>query len=380
MQKRTAEKRAMGGFVACNAKYYKSSQMKGLTSHVKREFEHDESVFPEFSGENFGRRFATFTQLEQRMMDAKNEAGLRSRGFQKSANVMVDNVLILDRNIVNELKHRNPSGYKKELENAATALSERIKNEFGLEPMSIDFHWDEGHYDDDTGEFKNNYHAHMSFFNFDFKELNQPLRSMKRGDFSKFQDFAAESFSHLGFQRGESKKITGNIHLEKKDYLIKVLKKKISELADGFEKDKFNQEIDLMVIEAEKDKANQELSLTKQKIIDLNAKLEAEKTRANQELAQIKNEIKKELNDLNFQVEQGQKLMPKLKQAQQLAGELERSESRFKQFLDVEPHQRMSYELKVAHRRLKELEQTTESNLSNEINSFTQKTNDFFKP
>jgi hypothetical protein len=370
----------MGGFVACSAKYYKSSQMKGLTSHVKREFEHDENVFPEFSGENFGRRFATFTQLEQRMMDAKNEAGLRSRGFQKSANVMVDNVLILDRNIVNELKHRNPSGYKQELENAATALSERIKNEFGLEPMEINFHWDEGHYEDQDGktiekkdfnkldeqqkskcEFKNNYHAHMNFLNFDFKELNQPLRSMKRGDFSKFQDFAAESFSHLGFQRGESKKITGNSHLEKKDYLIKLLKKKISELADGFEKEQFNQEIEMMVFGAEKDKANQELSLTKQKIKE-----------GNKELAGIKNEIK----DLNFQ---GQKLMPKLKIAEELVDELERSESRFKQFLDVEPHQRLAYELKVAQRKLRELEQPSKSKISDEIDSFTHKSNEFFK-
>ena len=341
----------MGGYVACNAKYFKASQIKGLMAHIRRLFEHDENVFPELSGENFRHEFGTYEQLEQRMLDAKKAAGLRSRGFQSDANVMVDNILILNRSIVNELKRTNPEGYKEDLKKAAIALSERIKNEFGLEPMYIDFHFDEGHENEETGEFLNNYHAHMGFLNFDFDKLNQPLRSMKRGAFSKFQDFAAEEFAHLGFQRGESKKITGNKHLEKKAFLIQKLRDEINSLDDDFEKQKLSHELDFMQINHNKNKANQELSLAM-----------------------------KELENIKIEVENGKKMMPKLKQAQQLAGELERSESRFKQFLDVEPQQRMAYELKVAHRRLKELEQTTESNLSNEINSFIQKTRDFFKP
>jgi hypothetical protein len=217
----------MSGFVASNARYYKATQIAGLTGHVRRQFEHDENVFPELSGENFRHHFATFAELEQRMLEAKSAAGLRARGFQKNANVLVDNILILDRETVEALKTQNPSGYKSQLRKAAVVLSERICAQFGLEPMSIDFHWDEGHHDPESGEFKNNYHAHMSFFNFDFNKLNQPLRSMKRDDFSMFQDLSAEAFEPLGFRRGESKKSTGKKHLDKKDFVNQQLKERL---------------------------------------------------------------------------------------------------------------------------------------------------------
>lgn len=350
MQKKTAEKRAMGGYVACNAKYFKASQIKGLMAHIRRLFEHDENVFPELSGENFGHEFATYEQLERQMLDAKKAAGLRARGFQKDANVMVDNILILNRSIVNELKRTNPDGYKDDLKKAAIALSERIKNEFGLEPMYIDFHFDEGHKDEKTGEFLNNYHAHMGFLNFDFNKLNQPLRGMKRGAFSKFQDFAAEEFAHLGFQRGESKKITGNKHLDKKAFLIQKLKDEINSLDDSFEKQKLGHELDLMQMRYEKDKANQELSLAI-----------------------------KELENIKVEIESGRKMMPKLMQAKQLALSLQSNENRFKRFLELEGNERMHLELKTLQKRLEELGEHSQTNIKREVDSFIENTLNFFK-
>jgi hypothetical protein len=216
----------MAAYVACNAKYYKKSQWKGLAGHVHRQFEHDENVVTHLSHENFGRQFADVPTLERRMMEAKIEAGLRARGFQADANVVLDNVLILSEQRVEELKAANPDGYKQEILDAAVRLSERIRDEYGLEPMGMQFHWDEGHTGKD-GVFKNNYHAHMQFFNFDFKKLNQPLRRMKRGDFSKIQDLAGECYGHLGFERGESKKSTGKKHLDKKDFVNQQLEERL---------------------------------------------------------------------------------------------------------------------------------------------------------
>lgn len=208
----------MAAYVACNAKYYKRGNWKGLSGHVHRQFENDENVRPELSHENFGRQFADLPTLEQRMMEAKQAAGLRARGFQADANVVLDNVLILSAERVEALKSANPDGYKSDILAAAVALSERVRDEYGLEPMGIQFHWDEGH-DNKEGVFVHNYHAHMQFFNFDFKKLNQPLRRMKRDDFSKIQDLAGECYASLGFERGVSKKASKNKHLEKSKFL-----------------------------------------------------------------------------------------------------------------------------------------------------------------
>lgn len=225
----------MAAYVACNAKYYKKSNWKGLSGHVHRQFENDENVRPELSHENFGRQFADLPTLEQRMMEAKQAAGLRARGFQADANVVLDNVLILSRERVEALKSANPDGYKADILAAAVALSERVRDEYGLEPMGIQFHWDEGHENKD-GQFVHNYHAHMQFFNFDFKKLNQPLRRMKRGDFSKLQDLAVEAYAGLGFERGQSKKITKNNHLEKRQHVAKKTEENISNLQHHQEK------------------------------------------------------------------------------------------------------------------------------------------------
>lgn len=212
----------MAAYVACNAKYYKASQWKGLAGHVLRQFEHDENVVTHLSHENFGCQFADLPTLERRMMEAKQAAGLRIRGFQADANVVLDNVLILSAERVEELKAAYSSGYKKAILKAAQELSVRIRDEYGLEPMGIQFHWDEGHMGED-GVFKHNYHAHMQFFNFDFKALNQPLRRMKRGDFSKIQDLAGECYGHLGFERGIPEKTSKNKHLNKSRHVRREL-------------------------------------------------------------------------------------------------------------------------------------------------------------
>lgn len=243
----------MSAFVASNAKYYKKSQVAGLIDHIKRNFENDLNVYSEFSFENFGHKFADFVDLENRMLEAKKSAGLRARGFQKDANVMVDNVLVFDRAMVEGLKAKNPTGYKQELLDSAIEFSEIIRQRYGLEPMNIDFHWDEGRYKDEGDEenyegeggeriFLNNYHAHVSFMNFDFSKLNQPLRNISRKDFSGFQDASFEAFSKFGFERGIPKSVSGRKHLSKAEFVKQEYARqeelyslKIKEINDNFD-------------------------------------------------------------------------------------------------------------------------------------------------
>lgn len=221
----------MSAYVACNAKYYKKNQWEAVSRQIYRLSENIENLRPELSHENFGHQFADFFSLEKRMIDAKQTAGLRARGFQSDSNVVIDNVLIFSNERVEELKMSNPDGYKNDILKAAVSLSECIRDRFGFEPMAIEFNWDQGR-EDSRGNFINNYHAHMQFFNFDFKNLNQPLRTLNRKDFSQLQDLAGEYYRFLGFERGIPKKITNNKHLEKVDFILKQKNIEIALLED----------------------------------------------------------------------------------------------------------------------------------------------------
>lgn len=247
----------MSKYVSSNAKYYKKTQIKGLLAHIDRKFKNDANVFKELSHENFEHKFADFEELEQRMLKAKTDKGLRARGFQKDANVMVDNVLIFSRERVEQLKIENPTGYKDDLKNAAIDFAERIKSKFGLEPMNISFHWDEGRYEGEGSDrvFLNNYHAHVSFMNFDFTKLNQPLRKLLKQDFSGFQDVSAEAFAHLDFERGISRSITQKDHLDKIEFLRATLANEESLTADSIEE--IHKKYDLELEKIKTDHQNQ---------------------------------------------------------------------------------------------------------------------------
>ncbi|WP_236005755.1 recombinase, partial [Vibrio paracholerae] len=225
----------MSKFVSCHAKYFKRSQVAGLHGHHTRQFEHDANVYPEFTPFNFTTKLTkTFKELESEMVNAKRIAGKKSSNlhFRNDANVLIDNVLIFSREQLDFLRIKAPEHWRGLLEKCGRDLALGIQREFGLLPMDIHWHFDEGHYDE-YGSFKHNYHAHMTFFNFDFKTLEQPLRKMKRADFSKIQDLAAKSFGHLGFERGLKKSVTGKSHKEKAVFLadsLKVLESEKKEL------------------------------------------------------------------------------------------------------------------------------------------------------
>jgi len=77
-----------------------------------------------------------------------------------------------------------------------------------------------------------NIHAHVIFYNFDFKTKTSPLRKFTRKTWINFQDIAGQSFSKAGFIRGISKDLTKKSHLKKSDFVNKKLTNMDCELLD----------------------------------------------------------------------------------------------------------------------------------------------------
>jgi hypothetical protein len=92
------------------------------------------------------------------------------------------------------------------------ALAEQIKEQFGIEPLHLAVHRDEG-YKDDNGEKVYNYHAHVVFGWYDF-ETHRSIK-LDKSDMRKMQDLTAKS---LKMQRGESKEITKRERLNHRQY------------------------------------------------------------------------------------------------------------------------------------------------------------------
>lgn len=94
---------------------------------------------------------------------------------------------------------------------------EVCKERWGITPLQIFIHRDEGHYETpgDKTTWKPNYHAHIvwDWMNHDTGKSCKLLPQ----DMSEMQTILAEA---LGMERGTSKELTGHEHLERTDYII----------------------------------------------------------------------------------------------------------------------------------------------------------------
>ena len=94
---------------------------------------------------------------------------------------------------------------------------EVCKERWGITPLQIFIHHDEGHYEtpNDKTTWKPNYHAHIvwDWMNHDTGKSCKLLPQ----DMSEMQTLLAEA---LGMERGTSKELTGREHLERTDYII----------------------------------------------------------------------------------------------------------------------------------------------------------------
>ncbi len=94
---------------------------------------------------------------------------------------------------------------------------EVCKERWGITPLQIFIHRDEGHYETpgDETSWKPNYHAHIVWDWMDH-DTGKSCKLLPQ-DMSEMQTILAEA---LGMERGTSKEQTGREHLERTDYII----------------------------------------------------------------------------------------------------------------------------------------------------------------
>lgn len=94
---------------------------------------------------------------------------------------------------------------------------EVCKERWGITPLQIFIHRDEGHYETpgDKTSWKPNYHAHIVWDWMDHS-TGKSCKLLPQ-DMSQMQTILAEA---LGMERGTSKELTGREHLERTDYII----------------------------------------------------------------------------------------------------------------------------------------------------------------
>lgn len=199
------------------------------------------NVFSEFSNNNiiFSPQNTTSPMDAYfKCMDRyKEKVGRKCR---KDMNTLFEHVVILSDDHVKYLENRfGKSRVHKKIEQSLIQYSKKFSEEFGFTSLGGTLHLDEGHYDE-QGNFKRNVHAHIMFFNYDFKNGESNLRKLfNKGldsetgktnelneNFVKIQDLAFECFKNLKFKRGKSKLLTLRDYLTKSEYL----KKKINDL------------------------------------------------------------------------------------------------------------------------------------------------------
>lgn len=208
----------MKNFVSFNFKYYKHSNRNTL-SHNTRKHKNTGGWRDDLTHQNFteGSTERLYERAYERVTEAKGKA------IQSNANTFIDGVLAFSAervdHLISEYGFEKTKDYMKK---QIKAYMRSIQSEFGFEPVSYDFHMDEGHYDKLSGEWKPNYHAHLVFFNYDFKTGKAPLRKMMgksgRQQTSKMQDLAGVAFKGGGFVRGEPSEKN---HLEKDEWIAK---------------------------------------------------------------------------------------------------------------------------------------------------------------
>ena len=213
---------SMASYVSARSMYYTRSQASGELGHVNREFKFNRNVLN--SPDDFVWKSC---DLQARFLELLNKAEKqKGKRFQKNSNLYLDTVLVLSRERVEELQVTFGASFEQKMRECVARFEFLFKDKFGFEPVGYAFHGDEGHIDPASNVSIKNYHFHVISFNFNFSKAKQPLRNMGVSDWSIVQDIAAESFSSLGFIRGEKKENTKKVHLSKDQFVSKLIKEK----------------------------------------------------------------------------------------------------------------------------------------------------------
>ncbi|MEL7798752.1 hypothetical protein [Idiomarina loihiensis] len=254
----------MKSYVAVRTMYHKQKNALQVLDHSRGKrngFTKSANVHPQFTHENISHYYLNTNNSADtynKLKDLYKEA--TGRKIRTDFNAIFEHVLIFSEHGYSNLESKIPSSkLKKAMMNRCKVYAELIKKEFGFEPISIDWHFDEGtlgsglENDVKQKSLKRNIHCHINFFNYDFKNKRSPLRHLLvkgknhhgrthnlNPNFCKMQDLAAEAFKNTVFKRGTSKLITNREHLDKESYVkaqlhrlqkdIKFLKVQFTEL------------------------------------------------------------------------------------------------------------------------------------------------------
>lgn len=236
----------MANFVAVRTRYYKHQNGLGVLdhAHAKRNgYTRSSNVYEHFSGDNAGgyyQRSKSSMEAYRKIYERHTE--LKGKKPRSDMNTLFEHVVVLSEGqyAALEAKHGKDK-VKNVVMHRLNEYAKDIQEQFGFEPLGIDLHLDEGTKQED-GSIKRNVHAHVMFYNYDFKRDLAPLRHLmvkgkKNGktldlnpNFQRMQDIAAERFRRLGFRRGISQGIDNRKHEKKAQWIQTAQEKQTAEL------------------------------------------------------------------------------------------------------------------------------------------------------
>lgn len=211
----------MKNFVSINSKYYKTSNHSGLISHnLRNPNMYHKNIIDIDIRKKSNKFFPNFDKTLQDFNTVLNnvkQIQAKNRSYhKKQSNTYYQQVLALsEAQYLLDMRE----GKEENIKNAIQSYIQKIENNFGFIGLEYSVHNDEGYIKD--GEFIGNFHIHIGFFNFNLKTERSVLRDLRKADFAKMQDLAAEAFieNSLNYKRGVSKQKTKQKHLEKDAYI-----------------------------------------------------------------------------------------------------------------------------------------------------------------
>ena len=155
--------------------------------------------------------------------------------------------------------------------------AEAVHQRFGITPLQIFIHCDEGHYEgEDEGKvWKPNYHAHI-VWDWINHETGKSWK-LNQADMRELQTIAAET---LQMERGKSKSETGKEHLERNDFIIEKQKRE-AELVEIrlHEAEEESEKVEAKVeqAKAEAESLESQISVKQDEVKQLDTELDAKK-------------------------------------------------------------------------------------------------------
>lgn len=200
-------------YISLNAKYYKTSDYAHIYDHDMR---HSNVTYKleNTQYKNFEFEFAKFEDLHTTKAQIMQRKGTNLRSNENS---VVEFVCALSLEQTKKVLSQK-DGYEK-LNSALKSTMQKISEKYGFTSLFYAFHGDEGYKKNDKNV--HNFHAHLTFYNYDFKKEKSVLKGIKKDEWGKMQDLAAKCFQDTGldFIRGEKKETKEKDHLERKLFI-----------------------------------------------------------------------------------------------------------------------------------------------------------------